>query len=385
MKPTPKLPVLASDTFSSARQADVPCILNQTAAHYTISGRAAILLALEALCIHDGDKVWVPTYHCPTMIAPVVALGAQPVFYPIDAHGAPDLQWIDSHFETDARAILVAHLFGLPQPLVHIRQWCNRHGVHLIEDCAHALFGSTDTGPVGSTGDLAIASLTKFLPVPEGGCLVNNMAAPVAPSLHAPSFISQIKAAFDIVDTSINVGRLPLLAPILQTANRLRKLYKPQQQVTQVVSSTTPDAPSTDGFTIDTVKSHQALTAACTWMAQHAHRERIVARRRENYLFFMQALAAVPGMHPLLPHLPDQCAPYVFPLWVDAPDPGYAELRRIEYPVSRWDWLWPGTPAIANDQGMLWSHHVLQLACHQDLANDERNRMVITLSQVYAP
>jgi dTDP-4-amino-4,6-dideoxygalactose transaminase len=382
MSPTPKLPVLATDTFSGAQQAEIPCILNQSTAHYTISGRAAILLALETLQIHAGDKVWVPTYHCPTMVAPVVAMGAQPVFYPIDSHGAPDLQWIDKHFETGARAMLVAHLFGLPQPLAHIRQWCNQHDVHLIEDCAHALFGSTDTGPIGSTGDLAIASLTKFLPVPEGGCLVNNLAAPVAPSMQAPSLTTQIKAAYDIVDISVNFGHLPLLAPVLRAAEGLRKLLKPH--ATPAESSAAPDAPNADGFTIDTVKSHMALTAACSWMAQHAHRARIVARRRDNYLFFVKALAGVPGMRPLLPQMPDQCAPYVFPLWVDTPDPGYAELRRIEYPVSRWDWRWPTVPQIQDDQGTLWSHHVLQLACHQDLTDDERHSMVTTLKRVYA-
>ena len=119
-------------------------------------------------------------------------------------------------------------------------------------------------------------------------------------------------------------------------------------------------------------------------MAGHAPHERIVSHRRANYLFFAQALYGLAGMHPLHPDLPENCAPYVFPLWVDQPDPGYAELRHLEFPVSRWDRLWPGVPTIEDDSGIRWSRHVLQLACHQDLTPDELKQMVKTVKQVYA-
>lgn len=388
--PTPKLPVLASDTFAGARQADTPCLLDLSATHFTVSGRAAILLALEALSIRAGDQILVPSYHCPTMVAPIVALGAEPVFYPINDHGAPDMQWVQAHATPSTKAMLVAHLFGLPQPLADLRHWCTANSVYLVEDCAHALFGSHAGHTVGSTGDMAIASLTKFLPVVEGGCLVNNLAGTQVPALRAPGGAAQVKAAFDIVHTSVNAGRLPLLAPLMQAVTGLRGLLKPAAPVPHInanahaAASATPELPESDSFTIDTFKAHTALTGVCHWMAQHAHRQRIVDRRRANYRFFTQAFASVAGMHPLLPQLPEHCAPYVFPLWVDVPDPGYAELRRLDYPVSRWDWLWPGVPDMAQDQGKLWSHHVLQLACHQDLTAAELQYMVATLQRVYA-
>jgi len=382
MHPTPKLPVLDWASFTGPKAVTTPCLLDHIAISFTQSGRAAILLALEALKIGPGDKVLVPVYHCPTMVAPIVALGAEPVFYPIDDTGAPMLPWLQQHLCTDVRVILVAHFFGLPQPLDHIRKWCDQHSVRLIEDCAHALFGISGDRAVGQWGDLAIASLTKFLPVLDGGCLVNHLAQAAPPQLQAPNMKSQAKAAFDIIHTSVNFGRLAVLAPFIQGANWLRKLLKPQAKPLEPAPPV--DAPSGEGFTIDVARSHMALTQASIWIARHAHRQRNVDGRRANYQLFAQAFAGVPGMHPLLPHLPDQCAPYVFPLWVDQPDPGYAELRRVEYPVSRWDWLWPTVPSIENDQGKLWSHHVLQLACHQDLTPAELQRMVAKLKQVYA-
>lgn len=96
------------------------------------------------------------------------------------------------------------------------------------------------------------------------------------------------------------------------------------------------------------------------------------------------ALSGVAGLRPLRPLLPDDCAPYVFPLWVETPDPGYQALRRLGFPVSRWDQRWPTIPNIADDQGPLWSHHVLQIACHQDLSEPELQRMLTLIKQIYA-
>ena len=382
--PIPRLPTFDWGSFAGASTSDTPCLLTHPTAQFTVSGRAAILLALEMLNIGPGDKVLVPTYHCPTMIAPVVALGAQAIFYPINSSGSPDLHWIKHHHSTGIQAILVAHFFGLPQPLADIRQWCDAHGVRLIEDCAHSLFGISGERTVGYWGDLAIASLTKFLPVPEGGCLVDNLVPAPLPLLHQPSFMSQLKAGFDIIHTGVNHGRLAGLGILVNAANLARGLLK-SKPIAQPTSHTPPTEPNNHGFTIDIDQSHLELTAASRWVAQHIPRARIVARRRANYQFFNHALSGITGMHPLLPTLPNHCAPYVFPLWVDQPDPGYTELRRLEFPVSRWDRVWPSVARIEGDLGVPWSHHVLQLACHQDLTASEMRRMVATLEQIYTP
>lgn len=360
--PIPTLPVLDWNVFSGAKVSTIPCLLAHPEARFTNSGRASILLALEMLGIGSDDKVLVPTYHCPTMVAPIVALGARPVFYPLDGNGAPNLDWIRQQDIQGVRAILVAHFFGLPQPLAEIRQWCDRHGIRLIEDCAHALFGRSDGRAIGSWGDLAIASLTKFFPVPEGGCLVNNMAPLPIPKLDQPRPMSEVKAAFDIIHTSSNHGRLEGLGSPTRGLYRLLGKLRNKPPVLHL-DGTSPG----DGFRIDVVESHRTLTNASRWIAAYAHRARVVARRRENYIFLARELSGSAGMRPLRSELPDDCAPYVFPLWVESPDPGYTELRRLEFPVSRWDRLWPSVLMIPADVGIQWSHHILQLACHQDL------------------
>lgn len=378
--PTPRLPVLDWNTYSGKQLSATPCLLTLPTVQFTTSGRAAILLALEMLGVGPGDKVLVPTYHCPTMIAPIVARGAQVVYYPLDVSGAPELEWIKNADIERVRAILVAHFFGLPQGLGPVRMWCDQQGVRLIEDCAHSLFGSSDSRPVGRWGDLAIASLTKFLPVPEGGCLVINTVQSPVPNLDQPSTLRQLKAGIDIIHAGVNHGRLKGFRSLVNGAFKLLGVFRANKPLPQGTS----DLLLSDGFTIDVAQSHQALTHACRWTAQHVPRERIVSRRREHYLVLARALSGLSGMRPLRAHLPENCAPYVFPLWVDQADPGYAELRRLEFPVSRWDRLWPTTPAIEGDSGAQWSKHVLQLACHQDLSPNELKEMVDTLKRVYA-
>jgi perosamine synthetase len=376
---TPSLPTFDWNTFSGNRKSTTPCMLEQADVHLTTSGRASIVLALEALGIGPGDTVLVPSYHCPTMIAPIVQRGAQPVFYPLDAIGAPLIDWIRQLNPTSARAILVAHFFGLPQPLSPIRAWCDQNSVRLIEDCAHALFGNSGGRPIGTWGDLAIGSLTKFLPIPEGGCLVSRLDRSSRPALSSISTLHQIKAAFDVVHTSANHRRLKGFGEVVRGLHALQRALKRGKPIAEEADASA----EAGGTTIDMRVAHQELALACRWIALHAPRERIVEQRRNNYAFFAQAFADQGGMRALVPSLPDDCAPYVFPLWVDRPDPGYAELRRRAFPVSRWDRLWPAVPEIAGDMGVKWSSHILQLACHQDLRESELEQMVVTLKNVY--
>ena len=365
--------------------------------HYTTSGRAAILLALEALGVGPGDQVLLPSYHCPTMVAPVTQLGATPVFYPIDEKGTPLIPWLVAHAPHNARVLLAAHYFGLPQPMGLLREWCDQQGIALIEDCAHALFGMAGERPTGTWGDVSIGSLTKFLPVPEGGCLVMNR--PVAiPALRPASTGDHLRAVIDVLETGATQGQLlGLNTLVLQGLGLMRRLRgtAPTAAPVAAFAPDTPVAPNADAqrplgvasgneLLIDATLAHRALAWPCHWLADALPRGRIAAQRRSHYQHLLKALSGHIGLRPLLPQLPEQAAPYVFPLWVDLPDPGYAELRRVGMPVFRWDRLWPGMPLLPLDQGRGWSHHVIQLACHQDLSPTDIDRFVHQLLRVYA-
>lgn len=399
-----RLPVFGWAALRGPRGSGMPCVLDLPALHHTTSGRAAILLALEALGVGPGDQVLLPSYHCPTMVAPADSLGAQPLFYPIDDRGAPDLRWIEQQPLTHVRVMLVAHFFGIPQPMDAVRRWCDDRGIALIEDCAHALFGRSSTRAVGAWGDIAIASLTKFLPVNEGGCLVFNQK-PGELKLRPARASTHLRSAVDILDVGATQGALPGLNSLVTGTLGLLRALRPAPAHTPApsahgafddrpVGSTEPlgaldipEHPEGD-FTIDTQQAHRTVAAPCRWLADSLPRRRIVDRRRQNFEWLVQALGGRHEWRPLFDTLPPDCAPYVFPLWVERPDPGYSQLRRLRMPVFRWDRLWPGTRSVLADapldQGLRWSHHVLQLACHQDLNTDDLTRLVTTVQQLFS-
>lgn len=380
----PSLPVMGWRALGGAQRSDLPCALDQPRVTFTTSGRAAILLALEALGVQAGDRVLLPTYHCPTMVAPAAALGADALFYPIDERGTPDLRWLDEQPLQGVRVMLAAHYFGLPQPMNQVRRWCDAKGIALVEDCAHALFGSSAGQPIGTWGDLAICSLTKFFPVPEGGCVVLNRGHHLAGTPTPCQPVLQVKALVDILEVGALHGRLAGLNGLVGGGlSLMRKL--PRQAPPPAVDAPQPsDPPAHSGdFELDVPLARRAVSAPSHWVARTLPRDRIVRLRRRHFERLYHELAAVPGYHPLLGPLPQGCAPYVFPLWVDQPDPGYAELRSLGIPVFRWDRLWHSVPVLPCDQGRLWSHHVLQLACHQDLADGDLTRMITNVRRLF--
>lgn len=389
LKLIPRLPVFGWSSLAGERHVQMPCMLSLPGMTYTTSGRASILLALELLGVKAGDRVLVPTYHCPTMVAPVVRLGAEPSFYPIDANGTPNLAWLSQQDLSNTRVLLAAHLFGLPQPMALIRRWCDAHHVVLIEDCAHALFGRSDGRPIGAWGDMSIGSLTKFLPLPLGGCLVVNNGA-LNPNLHSAGQAAELRVVVDVLDvaaqhrrvTGLNQGIAAALGMARGMARGMRRPGKPKPAAAQAREDAA--AAEEAAHSVDAEVAHQMLPGLARWAAEKLPRGRNVALRRRRYEELATRLSGVPGMRPLMPILPDDCAPYVLPLWVDHPDPGYARLRERGMPVSRWNWLWPGVPQLPGDHGTRWAHHVLQLACHQDLTDDDVNRLVTALHTLYS-
>jgi hypothetical protein len=67
-------------------------------------------------------------------------------------------------------AVLTANTYGLPDRAVELKTRCDRLGIPLLEDAAHAIETDVDGRPVGSFGTVSIFSLSKHFPG-RGGVL----------------------------------------------------------------------------------------------------------------------------------------------------------------------------------------------------------------------
>ena len=357
----PRLPVFGWHMFSGQKHSDLGCVTDHAQPVVTTSGRAAILLALRTLGVTSGSRVLVPTYHCPTMIAPAAVLGATPVFYPLTPRGGPDLAWLRRLDTRGVRAMLAAHFFGIPQPMHALRNFCDARGIALIEDCAHAFFGMSDGRNVGAWGDFAIASLTKFFPVNEGGLLLTQRATQWHENRPTRSLTDEARSLVDALEIGARHGAQSGAKRLLAWAFQLKNQCR---QRPHAPGHTPPPNPMNDP---ELARPSRPMTRTAQWLWAHAHQARIVTRRRHHYTQLVAMLSGVPGMSPLFPRLPEHCAPYVMPLKVEHPDALYHALRQAGIPVFRWCQLWPDTPRIEGDSGLEWSTKILQLGCHQDL------------------
>lgn len=146
------------------------------------SGTAALHLALKVAGVGSGDEVLVSDFTFVATVNPITYLGAEPVL--VDADPATwNMSAALVSEELDARArrgaampkaVLVAHILGLPADIAPIAAACERHGVTLIEDAAEALGASYSSGPfagkqVGTVGLIGCYSFNGNKIITTGG------------------------------------------------------------------------------------------------------------------------------------------------------------------------------------------------------------------------
>ena len=381
-KALPRAPVFDWPAQGTQGQPRLPCVGDLPAKLFLTSGRAALAAALDQIDTKPGDAVLVPSYHCPTMVAPVLLHGLQPVLYAIGPDGLPRLHDLEVVGLSRVRVMFAAHFFGLTRSLRAVRAWCDARGIALVEDCAHSFFGMAGEQPVGTWGHLATASLTKFFPVREGGLLARAEGRLKPVALRKPGWKRPVQSLADVLEFASQHQRPGGVAPLLQllfAAKRRRRVSA--LRATSSDHSASPSDAAQMLQACDMGRVGELPAGPVEWIVRHQDLASIVRRRQANFDGLQEGLAGLDGAGPLFRERPMASAPYVMPLWVDdsgRADRLYVALRQHGLPVLRWDRLWPGLKKPANDSGCSWSHQVLQLLCHQDLQRKDVARIVDT-------
>ena len=145
------------------------------------SGSDALLLALMALDIGDGDEVIVPSFTFFATASAVWRLGARPVFVDIDPKTYNlDPQRIEDAITPLTRAIIPVHLFGQCADMDAIGEIAARHDLLVVEDAAQAIGASFHGRPAGSMSAIGCLSFypTKNLGAfGDAGMLTTHDAA----------------------------------------------------------------------------------------------------------------------------------------------------------------------------------------------------------------
>ncbi len=138
------------------------------------SGSSANLLAFMTLtspllgerAVKPGDEVITIACGFPTTVAPMIQYGAVPVFvdvtipqYNIDA------DMLEAALSPKTKAIMVAHTLGNPFDIQRVKDFCDRHGLWLVEDNCDALGSQyTYNGQKRYTGTVGDIGTSSFYP-----------------------------------------------------------------------------------------------------------------------------------------------------------------------------------------------------------------------------
>jgi dTDP-4-amino-4,6-dideoxygalactose transaminase len=284
-----------------------------------------------------------------------------------------DLSIDPEHLEQQARAVrpagvLFINYFGFPpspearEVLLRLRGRCR-----VIEDCAHGSFLEGAGPAVGQTGDFVLTSFRKYLPVPDGGLVVNRTELSLPP----------------LPEPQGRFARYRLLAKYLRG---------------EFLNDGCREGRLEDAYLFLFAEAERELDGAVPLEAMSAASEAVLAgtdladvreQRRRNYAFLLRQFAEAPRLRsvgaPLLPELPPGVSPLVFPLRVaagrrDALRRGLI-ARRVFCPVH---WRLPEEidPGRFGESVRL-SHECLGLPIDQRYAEEDLRGLVRRLLQTW--
>ncbi|OGV69779.1 MAG: hypothetical protein A3K19_22305 [Lentisphaerae bacterium RIFOXYB12_FULL_65_16] len=141
------------------------------------NGTQAIELALKAVGVKPGDEVIVP---CSTFVATALAclmVNAIPIIVDVEPdHWQIDPDAVEAAITRRTAGIIPVHNGGYPADLDRINEIAKKHGLFVVEDCAHAhgsQWRGKGCGTWGSFGTFSL-QMGKTLTCGEGGIVLTN-------------------------------------------------------------------------------------------------------------------------------------------------------------------------------------------------------------------
>ncbi|MGB1147337.1 MAG: aminotransferase class I/II-fold pyridoxal phosphate-dependent enzyme, partial [Alphaproteobacteria bacterium] len=104
------------------------------------SGGQAMQIALRAAGLKPGDKILANAYTLAPVPGAIHACGGVPVFVEIGQDWLTDLDDLEAKAaESGAKFFMLSHMRGHIADMDRVVEICERHGIRLIEDCAHTM------------------------------------------------------------------------------------------------------------------------------------------------------------------------------------------------------------------------------------------------------
>jgi len=362
----PAFPTIGPGTLLQRRQSEKHHPLSDPRIHYFFFARNAIWHTVKMLGLERGE-VLVPSYHHGVEIEALIDAGAQVKFYRIGKRFEVDFVDVERKISPRTTALYITHFAGFPGPAREMKKLAENYGLPLIEDCALSSFSKDGDVPLGITGDVAIFSLYKLLPLPNGGALVCNgpdrCTMAVLPPPSSSTTLSLMSSSI-LRNMALRGGKL---------GRALRKLVLGMGKGTMRASNIKHVSTGTQHFNRDDV--NLGISRITKRLVHTQNIEEIGQKRRRNYLFLLDRLRSVSA--PLFDSLPAGNVPLFYPLLVEDNRVTVERLlaRGIEA-VHFWRDFHPACNAREFPEAAQLRRSVVEIPCHQDLTLETMAKIV---------
>lgn len=260
----------------------------------TSSCTGALHMGLAALQIGPGDEVILADSNWVATVAPVVHLGAKPVFVDIlpDSWCAdPDL--VRAAVTSRTKAIVAVHLYGNLCEMDSLLEIGEKHGIPVIEDAAEAIGSEYYGRHAGSLGTFGTFSFhgTKTVTTGEGGMLVTDdddlYSAVLTLSNHGRSQgqvkqfwpdVVGFKYKMSNVQAAIGCGQLERIQTLISRKREILHLYRTNLEGLQGIALNPDSVDKVNGAWMPTVV-FDAETGVSRELIQHAFRSKEIDAR----------------------------------------------------------------------------------------------------------
>lgn len=180
---------LTTGRFAESFERKFAAFLGVKHAHLVNSGSSANLLAFSVLTARElgerrikrGDEVITAACGFPTTVTPIVQYGAVPVFIDVNIPQYNiDVTLLEAALSPKTKAVMVAHTLGNPFNVRAVKEFCDKHGLWLIEDNCDALGSKYEWDGVSkytaTWGDIGTSSFypPHHMTMGEGGCVYTD-------------------------------------------------------------------------------------------------------------------------------------------------------------------------------------------------------------------
>ncbi|MCP4268281.1 MAG: hypothetical protein GY777_22355 [Candidatus Brocadiaceae bacterium] len=374
----PALPILSFESFKTDKKPKtVGSLFLSRKPHYASSGRMALAHVLRSIHVKEGDEVLVPSYHCGSMVEPIIWCKSTPIFYHITAQLKSNFIDIESKLTKNTKVLIITHYFGFQTPFDKLICLCKTHNIKIIEDCAHAFFGLSNSYLPGSEGDYAITSLKKFFPCTDGGIFISNNEELIQEKTTRLPLKIQLSTTLNLLESSTSYNRLPFIKPLFFLINIINNLRNHDNAINKRANSKNQNNNQFKWFNPRTYSMEPTIFTK--WLVTGNRSEtRQYLKRRENYIQLSRGLINITGGQPLFPELPEGIIPYMFPFLLNNPESSFFTLMKEGVPAWRWEELAHSDCKIAQN----YRERLIHIPCHQELTTTEINWMVETIQDV---